>query len=182
MAQGRALAINQYHQALEIEHEFPEARVNLGVALAEEGNVEEAKKELLLAEQMDPSDPFVRFEIACCYIDLKCYPQAIGLLKRMIKEEPHHPEAYLELGNAYTAQGFYAEAENALHKALAMDAENFIVHYYLAALFAAWGRVDEAFSELNIANTIDPERFRNWLFDDETFSSLKTDSRFSPWL
>ena len=134
------LAVAEYRKAIELEFDFPDAHLNLALALADRGQLEEAVLELETAHGQAPEDEMVQHELASCLIDLERYPEAIGHLKKIVKNHPEHVEAYVDLGIAYTAQGFYAEAEAVLQKALEIDAHDFASHYHLAALYATWGR------------------------------------------
>ncbi len=175
---GYDLAIGLYRRALDLEHDFPDAHLNLAMALEERGYLDEALLELTTAQQQAPDDELIHHELACCLIDLERYPEAIGHLKRIIKGHPQHVEAYVDLGIAYTAQGFYAEAEATLTKAVEIDSHDFASHYHLAALYSTWGRTSEALDHLEVAATHDREKVRLWLRDDRLFDPLRTHERY----
>lgn len=178
-AQGHELAIHQYRRALELEYDFPDAHLNLALALAERGALEEALVELEIAHSQAPEDEMIQHELACCLIDLERYPEAIGHLKRIVKQYPEHIEAFVDLGIAYTAQGFYAEADAILRAGLAIDPHDFASHYHLAALHATWGRPEQALDFLEIAATTDHEKARMWAREDRLFDSLRHQERFA---
>ena len=71
---------------------------------------------------------------------------AIAQLKEVVRLEPENFEAHLDLGICYAQKGFYAEAERAYEKARALNAEDLLLHYNLAALYALWGKKPEALS------------------------------------
>jgi Flp pilus assembly protein TadD len=175
---GQELAIQEYRRALELEFDFPDAHLNLALALAERGQLDEAVLELETAHAQAPEDEVIEHELASCLIDLERYPEAIGHLKKIVREHPEHVEAYVDLGVAYTAQGFYEEAEGVLLRALAIDAHDFASHYHLAALYATWERPAAALDELELAAAQDAEKARDWLHDDRAFEALHDDPRF----
>jgi Flp pilus assembly protein TadD len=177
-AHGQELAISEYRRAIELEHEFPDAHLNLALALADAGELEEAVSELEIAHAQAPEDEMVEHELASCLIDLERYPQAISHLKLIIKGHPEHVEAYVDLGIAYTAQGFYAEAEAVLRRALEIDTHDFASHYQLAALFAAWSRPGDALDALERAAALDQEKLSQWLADDRMFEPIQDEERF----
>jgi Flp pilus assembly protein TadD len=177
--QGHDLATAEYHRAIELDFEFPDAHLNLGLAYADRGALEDAARELEVAHQQAPDDEMIRHELACAYIDLERYPDAITHLKRIIKAHPEHLEAYVDLGVAYTAQGFYAEAEIALKKGVELDVHDFAAHYQLAALYVAWGRPEESIDQLEVAATIDRDKLRQWLRDDRIFDPLQGNERYA---
>ena len=180
--QGYELAIGEYRQALENEFEFPDAHLNLAMALADRGMLEEAVAELEIAHRQAPDDEMIHHELACCLIDLERYPDAIGHLKRIIKTHSDHVEAYVDLGIAYTAQGFYAEAETTLKAALEIDDHDFAAHYHLAALYAAWSKIPEALDHLEAAAMRDHEKMRLWVRDDRLFDPLRSQERYAKLL
>jgi Flp pilus assembly protein TadD len=175
---GQDLAIALYRRAIELEFDFPDAHLNLAMALAERGDLDEARAELETAHELAPADELIHHELACCLIDLERYPEAIGHLKKIIKAHPDHVEAYIDLGIAFTAQGFYAEAESVLSKGLEIDRHDFAAHYHLAALYSTWGRQADALDHLEIAAAHDREKLRLWLRDDRLFDSVRHDERF----
>jgi len=176
-AHGVELAVQHYRRAIELDPEMVDAHLNLGMALADGGQLEEALNEVEIAHKQDPEDEMVEHELASCLIDLQRYPEAITHLKRIIKMHPEHIEAYVDLGISYTAQGFYAEAESILQKALQLDADDFASHYHMAALNVAWGRQEQALDHLELAKTGDAARLRSWLRDDHAFAALRNNER-----
>lgn len=176
--QGHELAIAEYRRAIDLEYDFPDAHLNLALALADRGQLQEAVRELEIAHQQAPDDELIHHELACCMIDLERYPEAIGYLKRIIKGHPEHVEAFVDLGIAYTAQGFYAEAEGVLCKALEIDRHDLASHYHIAALYSTWGRRADALDHLEIAVGQDSDRIRLWLREDRLFDPLRDDERY----
>lgn len=180
--QGHDLAINLYRKSIELDYEFPDAHLNLALALADRGRLDEALAEFEIAHRMAPDDPVIHHEMACCLIDLERYPESIGQLKQISKRYPDYIEAHVDLGIAYTAQGFYAEAEAALKGALAKDPHDFASHYHLAALYATWDRPLESLDHLETAASQDRERVRIWLREDRLFDPVRDDERYQSLL
>lgn len=56
-----------------------------------------------------------------------------------IESHPQDADAHFNLGSAYYVEGNLEEAEEALEKALALDAEHVDAHYYLGLVRAARG-------------------------------------------
>lgn len=180
--QGHDLAMHLYRRAIELESDFPDAHLNLALALADQGRLDEALAELEIAHGLAPEDVVIHHELACCLIDLERYPDAISTLKLITKQHPAYLEAHVDLGIAYTAQGFYAEAEVSFHKALSEDAHDFAAHYHLAALYATWNRIQDALSHLEAAAGQDREKVRMWLREDRLFDSIRSEDRYAKLL
>lgn len=177
-SQGHDLAVALYRKAIELEPEFPDAHLNLAMSLADHGRLDEALLELEIAHKQAPEDALIQHELACCLIDLERYPEAIGHLKKVVKATPEHVEAHVDLGIAYTAQGFYAEAETTFQRALEIDAHDFATHYHLAALYATWDRAKESLDHLELAAAQDREKARLWVREDRLFDPLRADDRY----
>ncbi|MBN1959344.1 MAG: tetratricopeptide repeat protein [Deltaproteobacteria bacterium] len=177
-AHGHELAISQYRKAIELEYEFPDAHLNLALALADNCQLDAAISELEIALEQAPEDEMISHELASCLIDLGRHTEAIHHLKRIIKTHPQHIEIWIDLGIAYTAQGFFAEAESAFKKGINIDNQNFGSHYHIAALYTSWNRHRDALDFLETAKTIDSERTRKWLLEDRVFDPLRDEPRF----
>ncbi len=69
------------------------------------------------------------------------------LISEFQKASESHPEdagAFFNLGSAHFVEGNLAEAEEALNKALELDADHVDAHYYLGLVRAARGDVGGA--------------------------------------
>jgi tetratricopeptide (TPR) repeat protein len=131
-------------------------------------------RELQRAVELNPADPFPRHEIAALLMDEGDYRGAIAQLKEVVRLDPKAYEAHLDLGICYAQKGFYAEAERAYERARALDADDLLLHYNTAALYALWGRTDQALDFLGRALRLDPAKVRSWLSADPMFDALKS--------
>ena len=181
-AHGQDLAIAEYRRAIELEYDFPDAHLNLALSLADRGQLDEAIVELEVAHGQAPDDEMIEHELAGCLIEAQRYPEAISHLKRIVREHPEHVEAYVDLGIAYTAKGFLAQAESVLKKAIGIDEHDFAAHYQLASLYAAWKKLEPAMEHLVMASQQDAEKLSDWLSDDPVFDELAQDERLQKML
>jgi len=175
---GQELAIHQYREAIQLSEHCPDSHLNLAVALTDAGRPTEALSELLLAHTAAPDDELIEHELACCLIDLDRLPEAITHLRKIIQKSPHLVEAYVDLGIAYTAQGFFAEAEEILRTALELDPNDFATHYHLATLYLKWNQVPRSISHLEQASRSNHQKLQIWLPDDPIFLSLHQDPEY----
>jgi Flp pilus assembly protein TadD len=169
------LSLLEYRKALTLNPDFPDAHLNLALALSDAGRLNEALNELTIAHNQSPDDELIHHELACCLIELKRLPEAITHLKTILKTHPALLEAHVDLGIAYTAQGFYDKAKESLATALALDENDFGAHYHLAALYAHWDRPAEVFEHLSNASASDNDRLRLWLQEDPSFRAFEDD-------
>jgi len=58
------MAVEQYKEAIELDPEYPDAHLNLGMTYADLDQRDEAKAEFKAAMDLDPQDPLARHELA----------------------------------------------------------------------------------------------------------------------
>ncbi len=175
---GNDFAVAQYQEAIALEPDYPDAHLNLGLAHADAGRLDDAKKELRTAIELDGDDPFPKHELAALLMDEGDYRGAIGFLKEVTRLDPKVFEAWLDLGICYAQKGFYAEAERAYDSAAELNKDDVLLIYNQAALFALWGRPADAVAQLTRAITIDKDKVLAWLRTDPMFDSLKGQPEF----
>lgn len=167
------MAVDEYRASLALDPEHPDTHLNLGLTLADQGKPEEAERALRTAVELAPKDPYPRHELAALQMDSGDYRDAITQLKEVVRLEPESFEAWLDLGICYAQKGFYAESERAYGKARALKADDVLLHYNSAALYALWGRPTQALENLAAALASDPARVKGWLQADRMFESLE---------
>ena len=112
-------------------------------------------------------------ELAALQMDSGDYRAAIGQLKEVVKLEPESFEGHLDLGICYAQKGFYAESERAYARARAIRADDVLLHYNTAALYALWGRPGPALEALRAAMAADAGRVKGWIQADRMFDALE---------
>ena len=177
-AHGAEMAIGEYKEALDLDPDYPDAWVNLGLTYVEQGETDQAIASFRKAIEQSPHDAFPRHELAVLLMDEEDFREAIQQLKEVIRLDPAHFEAHLDLGICFAQKGFYAEAEKAYAQARELEPDDLLLAYNSAALFALWDRVDDALGFLDQAIRQDPEKVRGWLRSDPMFESLKDLPRF----
>jgi tetratricopeptide (TPR) repeat protein len=172
-AHATDLTLESYRAALALDPAFPDAQLNLGLTLGDEGRVEEALAALRIAVEQAPEDPMPRHELASLLMDEGEYRAAIGQLKEVTRVAPDLFDAWLDLGIAYAQQGFYQEAERAYGRAAGLRPDDLLLNYNLGGLQALAGRPGPALVALRRALSIDPVKVRSWLEDDRMFAPLQ---------
>lgn len=165
-------AITEFQVAIELEPDHPDAHLNLGLTLADAGRPEDAARELKAAIELEPGDPLPRHELAGLQMDEGDYRSAITQLKDVTRLEPSNFEAWLDLGICYAQKGFYEEAERAYGRARELKADDLLLVYNLAALYAQWDRKAEALEHLALAVQADRAQVLAWLKADPMFENL----------
>lgn len=91
-------------------------RMRNGTALLEQGHYPEALRELLHAEKLDPSSPYVQNNLGLAYFMREKYDFAAKHLARAIAMKPDYSEARNNYGRVLIEQGKYAQAIEELEK------------------------------------------------------------------
>jgi len=170
---GLDMAVEEYRASLALDPEHPDTHLNLGLTYAEQGKVQEAERALRTAIELAPADAYPRHELAALQMDGGDYRAAIGQLKEVVRLEPESFEAHLDLGICYAQKGFYAESERAYARARALKADDVLLHYNTAALYALWSRPSQALEHLALALAADERQVKGWLRSDRMFEALE---------
>lgn len=171
-------AVAEFQHTIELEADYPDAHLNLGLAFADLGRVPEAMAELKTAVELDPADALPRHELASLQMEEADYRQAIVQLKEVTRLEPQNFDAWLDLGICYAQKGFYAEAEKSYEVARELKGDDLLLLYNLAALYAQWKRKAEAVDFLKQAIGLDRAKVLAWLRSDPMFESLEGEAEF----
>lgn len=172
------MAVEQYREAIERDPEYPDAHLNLGMSYADQDKREEAKAEFKLAIELSPDDPLARHELAALLMDEADYRAAISQLNEVVRLDAENYEAWLDLGICYAQKGFYEEAERAYARARALNPDDVLLNYNVAALYALWEKPGDALASLKRALEKDPARVRGWIRADPMFDRLKSEPEF----
>ncbi len=171
-SRGADLAKAQFQKSLELEPENTEARVSYAVALADSGELEQAKRELQSAIRNDPKEPLPRHQLAAVHMAEGEYQRAIPQLREVVRLSKEEGEAWLNLGICYTKQGFHAEAERAFQRADALEVDRALLNLHWAALCAISRRRPEARRRLAEALRLDRKRVMEWLDEEPDLGPL----------
>jgi serine/threonine protein kinase/Tfp pilus assembly protein PilF len=111
---------------------------------------------LRAAQQVQPTDFLINFELALTLEDKKPpdYGDAIRFYQAALTVRPKSLGVYNNLGNALTHQGKFMEAVAAFHRAIDLAPDEPLPHYNLAVELANKGRLDEAIPEYRRASRV----------------------------
>jgi tetratricopeptide (TPR) repeat protein len=98
-------AVEIYRQVLELEPDWVEAHINLGVALYQLSRVEEARKEFAAAVELDPRSGISRYNLGCVLEEQGRIDEAIDHLRRAARTMPTHADVHFNLALAYEKRG-----------------------------------------------------------------------------
>jgi Flp pilus assembly protein TadD len=133
------------------------AHNNLGLVLAERGEVAAAEASYRAALAVKPDDAFARVNLGNLSADQGRYDDAAREYEAALASEPRNPEAHNNLGNALAMQGRLAEAVEHYVQAIAAKPGYADAHNNLGNTLVAAGRAEEAMRHFAEALRLDPD-------------------------
>ena len=135
----------------------PRAHYNLGLAYAERGRLDEAKKEFEKALELDPSHAKARNNLGLIYDQQGRSEDAIREFHLALKLNPDNADVHYNLGLIYGRQGRLNDAIMEFQISLKINPNDASAHNNLGVLFGQQGRLDDAIREFQAALKIDPD-------------------------
>jgi tetratricopeptide (TPR) repeat protein len=133
-----------------------EACNGLGVALNQEGRVDEAITCLEKAVQINPKGAVAHNNLGLVLLSKGRVDESIVHCQEALQLRPEYKETHVNLGNAFVQKGRMDEAIAEYQAALAIDSDYADAHNNLANALLARGKVDEAIAEYHDALKINP--------------------------
>jgi tetratricopeptide (TPR) repeat protein len=152
-------AIAEFRAALEAETDFPEARTNLGRALADSGDPAAGIAELRKALQTKKKFPeahIAHTNLGNALLALDRRPEAIAAYQDALRVNPKYADAYYGLGNAYFP-GKPADAVDAYRRAIELNPNDGQYHNNLGNALAVSGDLEGAIAEFREALGLDKD-------------------------
>ena len=98
-----------------------DAHYGLSLLLMEQGKLEASFDHALFARGTGPADPRFLAQLGYCYVQMKAYPPAEGLLRQAVRGDPNDKSAWNNLGIVLGAKGEPGEAMGCFTEALKLD-------------------------------------------------------------
>jgi len=134
--------------------------INLGAALGEAGQMEEAVAALSKAIQLGSDNPEPYISLGAVLGEAGRTDEAMKALSRAIRIRPDKLEAYVNLGAALASAGRREEAIRVLSEAVRFEPDNADALNNLGIVLTDAGRLEEAITTLTKAVTVQPENAR----------------------
>jgi protein O-mannosyl-transferase len=161
-------AIAHFQKALQSHPDDPDARNNLGIALAkahandadklvELGRDDEAIVEFRKALEIRPDDADARHDLAILLLQKGQLDEAIAEFRRIREQYPDDAMASFDLGNAYFQKGQMDEAVASYQRALKIKPDDVSALNNLGMAFLKKGMVDEAVVQFREALALQPD-------------------------
>jgi tetratricopeptide (TPR) repeat protein len=103
-------ARDAYRRCLELDPRHPDAHVNLGRLLHEEGILEGAREHYRLALEARPHDATAAYNLGVCLQDLGRAREAIRAYHRALEWDPENADAHFNLAQLYEDTGRHRRA------------------------------------------------------------------------
>ena len=145
-------AISAYKEAISAGADYV-AHLGLGIALEENGNNAEALKSLEKAVSMQPASCLAQFHYGRL---LEASPKAVKHLEAALAIRPNWTDAYIALGDAQLALGYYPAAVEAFNSAIKGKEGRAEAHYGRGRALLKMGKKEEALEALDKAIEIIP--------------------------
>ena len=133
------------------------------------------------AIELDPTFPVPQWYLGLAYEQTHDYEAAIAQLQNCVRITNGRPSMVALLGHAFAAAGRRAEAQAILDQLNTLARERYVPSYSVAAIYAALGETDQAFTWLERAYD-EHDSWMDYLGLDPRLDGLRADPRFTDLL
>ena len=173
-------AIAELERVLEVEPLSLITGANLAAVYMFAGENKRALDQAKKTYELEPGFITGRYFLGVSYNANGMYEEAIALSKKHLKTEPGSQLFLRLVGYAYAKAGRRREAENVIRKFREIAETQYVMSYWVAAIYAALGDNDQAFTELEKAfaehdwelHRLKVDPFMNSLRDDPRFNEM----------
>ena len=159
-----ALALEQrdkareaYARALQIDPDDPIAHAGMGKALAAQGELAAARKQMETALLQLDSDASLQYEYGSLLRRMGNSDAALQAFRKAVKLDSKDPRYRTRLGGILVERGALEEAEEQLREAVAMNDRHAEALYFLARALAGRKNLGEAIDVMKKAVEIEPD-------------------------
>ncbi len=149
-------AAEEFRKALAEDPDYNLARINLGIALYYDAELDAAREVFGEALARDPANPYANYSLGLVLRHKGLTDEAETCFKRVAEADPKCAAAFYNLGVVHARQGRPKEAEEDLRHALALDPQNAAALYNLGSLLVKLGRAQEGHEYLEKFRALPP--------------------------
>ena len=130
---------------------FPGSLIRIGIVHYWAREYDQAIQQIRIINEMAPNfaNPYVW--LGCAYLEKKDYASATNAFQKAVNLSARAPVALVGLGILYGRAGKRKEGEEILAELLQTSKKQYVPEFYMACLYGALGRKDEAFEWLEKA-------------------------------
>ena len=148
--------ITLFEHTLDVTKDNWKAHNNLGLALADQGKLDEAVVHYQEALKIRPNDPDVFTNLGVALAGQQRFEEAVAFYHKALQYRPTDGKALGNLGVTLAKQGRLDEAIALYGKALETMPDDADIHYNLASALALKGKVNDAVSHFSQGLRIKP--------------------------
>jgi tetratricopeptide (TPR) repeat protein len=116
----------------------------LSVFLRNDGNLDEAIRELEQAYAADPDSAYLVIELMSLYAQKGDVKSAVAHGEEALARDPDNVDVHLIMGGLYLNMREYSKAVREHKKVIELDPKNLVAHLYLGIIYAEEKRFDRA--------------------------------------
>ncbi|RYG18950.1 tetratricopeptide repeat protein [bacterium] len=151
-------ALRQYRRALEVQQDAAEPHVGLSDAYKRYGRFSDSIRELELAIEREPQNPYFRIKLAETLRDAGFPKRAILAAQAAVVAHPEEAFYHYWLGDQLITMGQDEEALESLRAAIELSPGDDHLFLRVAVPFWRLGRRAEAVKSVRLASDLDPEK------------------------
>jgi protein O-GlcNAc transferase len=149
-------AAEEFRQALSQDPTCNLARINLGIALYYDAELDAARRVFEEALTRDPANPYANYSLGLVLKHKGLTDEAGVCFRRVADADPKCAAAFYNLGIVHARQGRSKEAEADFRHALELDPKNAAALYNLGSLLVKLGRLQEGHEYLDRFRALPP--------------------------
>jgi serine/threonine protein kinase/tetratricopeptide (TPR) repeat protein len=172
-------AIVELKRALELDPLSPLINSNLGWALDDARQYNQAIEQDRKALELDPNFLPALFDLDMAYIQKSMYKEATAEFEKAVMNSPKNPVLLAGLGYVYAVSGRRAEAQKVLNHLNERSKETYVPAQFRAGIYVGLGEKDKAFEWLEKAYE---ERSIGAIKTVPVYDPLRSDPRFADLL
>ncbi|NER26918.1 MAG: tetratricopeptide repeat protein, partial [Symploca sp. SIO1C4] len=148
--------INSYQQAIQLNPNDAVAYYNLGIALRQQGKLDEEIDSYQQAIQLNPNYANAYNNLGVALSEQGKLDQAIDSYQQAIKLNPNDADAYNNLGIALRQQGKLDQAIDSYQQAIKLNPNDAVAYYNLGIALSEQGKLDEEIDSYQQAIKLNP--------------------------
>ncbi len=172
------LAIEKFHQALELDPQNPNYNSDLGEMYRRIKKLDLSIEFNLRSVKISPESDSAHYNLGLAYLDNNNFEKAVLYFEKTLEINPKHGFALNNLGTAFFKLGKKEQSIEVCQKALNINPKNIQALKNLGAIFLDINKIDEAISTFNKVIKLSPFD----IYTHHTLTKLKKYSRDDPGL
>ena len=137
-------AVDTFRKALALAPDSARERLNYGLALVRNGDVDQGEAEIVKVQKQDPSLPHTWFNLGILYKKKGETQKALEQLRHMEELAPDEPVTHYNVGTLYKQTGKMAEALKEFETAAKLDINFAAPRFQIFDLYRQQGAMDKA--------------------------------------